>query len=253
MLTIHREPLRSSHQARAAYNRLYRDTQTWLSSRYSLARWLLGLIRPRPGSALLDVACGDGTLLTVARSVGVDCYGIDISDRAVGLARRTLGRGVVVTGDGAAIPCPDDAFDYVTNVGSLEHYVDMERGVREMARVLKPGGLACILLPNAFGLTWSVWHAWRTGELADDGRQPIQRFGTWRAWQELLTNNGLHVQRTVGYEQNWPRTAAERCFYLAHPREFLWLLLSPLIPLNLARCFVFLCTPSRAAEEPADA
>ncbi len=244
MITIHREPIRSSHQARAAYNRLYQNPQTWLCSRYATARWLLGLIHPRPGSTLLDVACGDGTLLTVARSVGLDCYGIDISDQAIGLARRTLGQGIVATSDGMAIPYPDDAFDYVTNIGSLEHYVDMERGAREMARVLKPGGLACILLPNIFGLTWSVWHAWRTGELADDEQQPIQRFGTRRAWQELLTHNGLKIQRIVGHEQTWPRTAAERRFYLTHPKEFLLLLLSPLIPLNLARCFVFFCTPA---------
>jgi SAM-dependent methyltransferase len=243
MLTIHREPIRSPREARAAYNRIYRDPHTWLFLRYSLARWLLNLIHPRPGSSLLDVACGDGALLAVARSEGVKGYGVDISDQAVRLACRTLGAGVAVAGDGESLPYPDGAFDYVTNIGSLEHYLDMERGAREMARVLKPGGLACILLPNAFGLTWSVWHAWRTGELSDDGYQPLQRYGTRRAWQTLLENNGLNVQRTVGYEQNWPRTADERRFYLARPKEFLLLLLSPFIPVNLARCFVYLCTP----------
>ncbi len=244
MLTIHREPIYSSPQARVAYNRLYQHPQTWLFSRYSIARWLLDLIHPWPGSTLLDVACGDGALLTVARSVGLDCYGIDISDQAVYLARRTLGQRIVVTGDGMAIPYPDDTFDYVTNIGSLEHYVNMECGAREMARVLKPGGLACILLPNIFGLTWSVWHAWRTGGLADDGYQPIQRFGTRQAWQALLTDNGLKIERIVGHEQIWPRTTSERRFYLTHPKQFLLLLLSPFIPLNLTRCFVFFCTPS---------
>jgi SAM-dependent methyltransferase len=243
MLSVQREPIHSAHEAQAAYNRLYQAPRTWLFRRYSVARRIINLLNPRPGGSLLDVACGDGALLATAREAGLDCYGVDISDQAVRLACSALGTGVAVTGDGESIPYPDDTFDYVTNIGSLEHYLDMERGAREMARVLKPGGLACILLPNAFGLTWSVWHAWRTGELADDGHQPLQRYGTRRAWHTLLTNNGLQIQRTVGHEQSWPRTADERRFYLARPREFLLLLLAPLIPLNLARCFVFLCTP----------
>jgi SAM-dependent methyltransferase len=190
------------------------------------------------------VACGDGAFLAAARSAGLICYGIDLSDQAACLTHRALGETLAATGDGETLPFADDTFDYVTNIGSLEHFLNMEWGVREMARVLKPDGLACILLPNAFGLTWSVWQAWRTGDLADDGHQPIQRFATRAAWQALLENNGLKVQRLVGYEQSWPRSTAERRFYLSRPKELILLLLSPLIPTNLARCFVFLCIPT---------
>lgn len=242
MFTTQREPVHSPRALQAAYNRLYQTRKDWLSRRDSLAHWLLGLIRPRPGATFLDVACGDGTLLAASRWTGLDCYGIDISDQAVRSAHRNLGQRGVIVGDGAMLPFPDNSFDYVTNIGSLEHYLEMERGVREMARVLKPEGLACILLPNAFGLTWSVWHAWRSGDLANDEHQPIQRFATRYAWQALLESNGLKVQRTVGYEQSWPRSVSEKRYYLTHPKELFLLLLAPLIPLNLARCFVFLCT-----------
>jgi SAM-dependent methyltransferase len=245
MFTRHRTPVSSTRELQGAYNQLHQHPDTWLLHRCSLARWLLNLIHPRPGSSLLDVACGDGTLIAAARAVGLTCYGIDLSDQAVRLAHQALGETRVATGDGETLPFPDDTFDYVTNIGSLEHFLNMACGVREMARVLKSGGLACILLPNAFGLTWSVWQAWRTGDLADDGHQPLQRFATRAAWQALLETNGLQVRRLVGYEQTWPRSTAERRFYLSRPKEFILLLLSPLIPTNLARFFVFLCTSTQ--------
>lgn len=241
MLTIRREPAQTSMEMRDAYNRLYQLPHVWLSRRYSLSRWLLRLIRPRPGCAMLDIACGEGALLAVARSAGLVCYGVDISDQAVGLAALRVGDRVAVAGDGERLPFPGDSFDYVTSIGSLEHYADMGRGITEMVRVLRPGGSACILVPNAFGLTWSVWNAWRTGRLADDEHQPIQRFATRCVWHELLEDHGLKVQRTLGHEQPWPRSSREWRFYLANPKEFLLLLLSPLVPLNLARHFVFVC------------
>lgn len=243
VLTVRREPVRSSQEMREAYNRLYVDPGTWLWRRHALARWTVRLIGPPLGALLLDVGCGDGTLLAVARSAGAVCYGVEISDRAASLACRQAGEGVAVTADGEVLPFPDRTFDVITSLGSLEHFVDVGRGVREMARVLKPGGTACVLVPNAFGLTWTVWHAWRTGRLADDEHQPIQRFATRCGWQRLLEGNGLKVQRTVGHEQPWPRAGREWRFYLSRPKEFLLLLFSPFVPLNLARCFLFLCTP----------
>jgi SAM-dependent methyltransferase len=246
MFTRYRQVIRTAEDARAAYSQLYGAFHLWVPSRHSLCRWLLRLMHVQPGKTLLDVACGGGELLLAAQSAGLRSFGVDISDRAVLLANEAIGQIRAVVSDGAALPFPDASFDYVTNVGSLEHYGDMESGVREMARVLKPEGTACVLLPNAFGLTWNVLHVWRTGDIADDGYQPIQRFATRRAWQSLLESNGLAVQRVVRYERVWPKAIREKLAYITQPKELLLFLAAPLIPLNLARCFVFLCNRSEA-------
>src|SRR5213593_5244425 len=99
--------------------------------------WILGLLSPRPGSLLLDVACGRGSFLRYAADRGLEVAGIDISPVAIEAARRRLGADVDLrVGSGENLPFDDDSFDYVTCLGSLEHYIDPEQGAREIARVL---------------------------------------------------------------------------------------------------------------------
>jgi SAM-dependent methyltransferase len=228
----------SPERVREAYDALY--TQQWMPPRAALFDWVVRLLGARPGQLLLDVACGDAQLGQPAKRSGLIYYGIDLS----GMAVRAAHAERVLVGEGAQLPFADDRFDRVASIGSLEHYLQIEQGVREIARVLKPDGMACVLVPNAFGLTWNALRVWRTGDLADDDEQPIQRFGTRGAWQRLLAENGLLVRRTLGYERSWPRTSAERQFYCQQPRELALSLLAPLLPINLTRCFVFLCTKS---------
>jgi SAM-dependent methyltransferase len=230
-----REHTSSTAEVQAVYDRLY--GQGWMSPRVSLFTWLVRALDAQPGQTLLDVACGDGQLGRVARAAGLVYYGVDISPLAVQAAHHPE----VLVGDGARLPFPDNCFDCVTSIGSLEHYLDMSHGVREIRRVLKADGLACVLVPNAFSLTWNLLRVWRTGDLADDDGQPIQRFGTRGAWERLLIENGLQICRTLGYERMWPQTAAEWRLYLTQPKEALLALLTPFLSLNLKRCFVFLC------------
>lgn len=225
----------STAEVQAAYDRLY--GQRWMYPRVSLFTWLVRVLDAQPGQTLLDVACGDAQLRRVAREAGLVYYGVDISPMAVQAAHYPE----MLVGDGTRLPLPDNCFDFVTSIGSLEHYLDMSQGVREIRRVLNPNGLACMLVPNAFSLTWNLLHVWRTGDLADDDGQPIQRFSTRGAWERLLVENGLQIRRTLGYERTWPQTGAEWRFYLTQPKEALLALLAPFLSLNLKRCFVFLC------------
>lgn len=235
-----RKHITSTGQLRATYDELY--AQRWLSSRLSLFIGLMRLLKVQPGQALLDVACGDAQLGHLVQDAGAIYYGVDISYVAAWSARRER----MFVADGARLPFMDNYFDHVTSIGSLEHYLDVAQGIREISRVLKPDGQACVLVPNAFGLTWNVLRVWRTGDLADDDGQPIQRFGTRNAWHRLLIENGLKVCRTLGHERDWPRTVAEWRLYLAQPKEALLALLAPCLPLNLKRNFVFLCTKMNA-------
>lgn len=228
-------------QSQSAYDAIYERKGIRLLDSFYL--WLLDLLSPQVGDRLLDVACGEGVLVRFARSRGVIAYGIDLSHAAIRRACRTdPGKGFVV-GDGEILPFPDEAFKYITCIGSLEHYVDPSAGVREIRRVLCAGGRACILLPNTFSLLGNVMHAWRHGDVFDDG-QPIQRYHTRWGWQRLLEQNGLRVLRVVKYEMAWPQTQADRRWYLSRPWKIGHLLIGLVIPLHLANCLVYICTRS---------
>jgi SAM-dependent methyltransferase len=221
---------------RAAYDDLYRGR--WIHTPVALYAHVVRLLEPIRGGALLDVACGNAPLAHAATAAGLHYYGVDSSRVAI----RSSGECGAMVGDGSQLAFANSSFEYVVNVGSLEHFLDMDTGVREMARVLKNDGRACILVPNAFGLTWNILNVWRTGQLADDDGQPLQRFGTRQAWHDLLEANGLIVLRTIGYERSWPNTWSEWQHYLTQPKDAILALLAPWIPTNLCRMLIFVCT-----------
>jgi len=212
-----------------------------LRQRDSFYIWLLSLLHPRPGQTLLDVSCGQGILLRFARQAGLCVIGLDLSPFAAAAASRTANPASVSVADAESLPYANASFDYVTNIGSLEHYFAPSRAVREMARVLHPQGRALILLPNTFGLLGNIAHAWRTGEVFDDG-QPLQRYGTSGQWRRLLELNGLHVECTKKYERAWPRTLHDLAWYVLHPHKFARTLLSLFVPTNLSSFLVYLCS-----------
>lgn len=217
-----------------AYESLYTTSTTEHAQSYYL--WILKQLKPRAGGALLDVCCGTGKLAELARANGIRAIGADFSF----IALRQCTAPVAVA-DALRLPFASDAFDYVVCLGSLEHLVEMNAGVREMARVLKPGGEACVLVPNTFGLLWTVRYAKWTGEIAEDD-QPLQRYATRGEWQRLLTNNGLQVSRVIGYELPPPISLKMWREYIRDP----WMKLLPLalwrfIPVNIASMLVFFC------------
>ncbi len=208
--------------------------------------YFLELMDARPGMKLLDVACGEAGLLGRAHERGLDVQGIDLSPVAIRSGSASLPPSALVVGNGEALPYPDDAFDLVVNVGSLEHYLDPVRGATEMARVLAPDGLGFILLPNTYGFRWAVLHAWRHGEVADDG-QPLQRFGTRGQWVRLLEAGGFRIEQVVGYESqtDLPTTASEFTEFLRHPTRLL-IPLAGLLPVDMASMQIFLCRKATA-------
>ena len=109
---------------------------------------LLELLRPSPGSTLLDVGTGAGAVALQAPAwVGAEgqVTASDVAVAMVELAQRSAAeRGIVgVTFcrmDGEQLDFPDDSFDTVTCAFSLFQFPDMNRSLAEMWRVLKPGG-----------------------------------------------------------------------------------------------------------------
>jgi ubiquinone/menaquinone biosynthesis C-methylase UbiE len=102
------------------------------------------------GKRLLEVGCGMGTdLLQFARG-GASCTGVDLTPRSVEISSLHLGlygmRADFALCDGERLPFADESFDVVYSNGVLHHTPDTAQAVREVHRVLRPGGLARVML-----------------------------------------------------------------------------------------------------------
>lgn len=91
-------------------------------------------------------------ILFWAAQEGARCYAIDIAESTASKAKirsRDLGVPVgIVVGNVASIPFPDNYFDCIYTMGTIEHILDPEAALSEIARVLKPDGLAIVGVPN---------------------------------------------------------------------------------------------------------
>lgn len=105
------------------------------------------------GRNVLDVACGTGAWLDFFHSHGASVAGIDLSQKAIDECLRKFPESQFVCGPAEALPFPDDHFDLVTCMGSLEHFLDKPGALAEMKRVGKPDARFLILVPNAGFLT----------------------------------------------------------------------------------------------------
>jgi ubiquinone/menaquinone biosynthesis C-methylase UbiE len=116
----------------------------------SRRRFALDMLEARtaPGSNVLDVGCGTGHLAGELMQRGYTAWGVDLSDAMVEYAREHYDRDQFRVGDIEQIPFPDNTFDAVMCLGVMEYLEKDEPALREMWRVLKPGGRAVITTPN---------------------------------------------------------------------------------------------------------
>ena len=111
------------------------------------------------GQRLLEVGCGMGTdLLQFARG-GAKVTGVDLTPRSIEISRHHLllydQSGDFAITDAERLPFADESFDVVYSNGVLHHTPDTAGAVREIHRVLKPGGLARVMLYHQN--SWNYW------------------------------------------------------------------------------------------------
>lgn len=98
-----------------------------------------------PGAAVLDVCCGTGDLAVAAEGAGGVVTGLDFSAEMLERARRKSSAVIWVQGDALALPFPDASFDAATVGFGIRNVADLERGLAELRRILRPGGRLAIL------------------------------------------------------------------------------------------------------------
>jgi len=103
---------------------------------FDVVGWTLDLAGVEPGLQILDVGCGNGRYLRAMRSRGVDGFGCDVSAGML----RAVGDHPVVVADAVSLPYPARRFDVVLAPHMLYHVPDRPGALRELRRVLAPGG-----------------------------------------------------------------------------------------------------------------
>ena len=143
------------------------------------------------GKRLLEVGCGMGTdLLQFARG-GAQVTGVDLTPRSIETSRKHLqlyGKaGDFAITDVETLPFADESFDVVYSNGVLHHTPDTAGAVREIHRVLRPGGLARVMLYHRN--SWNYWfdvvarHGVLHGELLR-GHSPQQIMSKYAEYNE---------------------------------------------------------------------
>lgn len=136
------------------------------------------------GARLLDIGCATGTFLLAAKNHGWNPQGLDISQAAVEVARHVSGVEVLV---GTLETCGfhGNTFDAVTAWEVLEHLADPRDFLKDIYRLLKPGGTVALSTPN--------WQSpWERGT-KDDNRRPPYHLTFWSAGPiiRLLLDSGF--------------------------------------------------------------
>jgi demethylmenaquinone methyltransferase/2-methoxy-6-polyprenyl-1,4-benzoquinol methylase len=99
----------------------------------------------RPGDRVLDACCGTGDLALAAQRDGGIVTGLDFSGEMLVRARRKSGTVTWVEGDLLALPFADASFDVATVGFGVRNVADLQAALRELRRVLRPGGRLAIL------------------------------------------------------------------------------------------------------------
>ena len=170
-------PAAQSTPASAERNRFAQNLFTPLPERYDRlaellsfgqnGRWrraMISRIEPAPGQAVLDVASGTaGVALGLARA-GASVVGVDLTEQMLRQGQRNVtdaamgDRIQLVAGRAEQLPFDDAAFDALTFTYLLRYVLDPEATLRELARVVKPGGrvasLEFMLPPSRFWRSW---------------------------------------------------------------------------------------------------
>jgi demethylmenaquinone methyltransferase/2-methoxy-6-polyprenyl-1,4-benzoquinol methylase len=113
-------------------------------------------------SKALDVATGTGDLAIALRERGADVIGIDFAEKMLEIARKKAPGIEFRTGNALALDFPDNEFDAATVGFGARNFDDLDRGLSEMARVVKPGGKVVVLeitTPQRPPLSW-FFRAW---------------------------------------------------------------------------------------------
>ncbi|HKR15581.1 MAG TPA: class I SAM-dependent methyltransferase [Pyrinomonadaceae bacterium] len=167
----------------------------------------------RQNNRLLDIGCGAGNLLQAARKNGWNAQGLDVSAGAV---KHVRGLGFeVFEGELHDAAFPSQHFDVITAAELLEHLVDPQPLLNEVARILRPGGLFWTTTPHArglsgrlLGLNWRcVWPPEHLQLFSIRGLKKLLHVAGFRQLRIKTTGgNPIEIFHAMGAVKSAPKT-----------------------------------------------
>jgi SAM-dependent methyltransferase len=119
-------------------------------------------VLPGPGK-ILDIGCATGLFLSGMQDRGWECLGIELNEQAATYARERMGLDII-TGNFLEADLPDHYFDVISLWDVLEHLPDPLPVLEKISKIIRPGGLLVLNLPNPesweakrFGPLWIGW------------------------------------------------------------------------------------------------
>lgn len=146
---------------------------------------------------VVELGCGAGRYVRTIKRLRpeIEAHGADLSDEAVALAKSYPEKVSYRVADLTALPYGAGEFDTVLVFDVLEHLRQPELGVREIHRVLRPGGVAHLLVPcegQPLTLHWLMWKLNLAADLKERHGWHVQRF-TRASVAALLQSEGFQI------------------------------------------------------------
>ena len=159
------------------------DRHWWYRGRRTVIEEVLSGLELRPGARILDAGCGSGrNMIELARRGTVT--GLELSPTSVALARER-DCGEVVEGSLLDMPFADGSFDLAVSLDVIEHLEDDLGAMRELRRVVAPGGALLVTVP-AYQWLWSghdvINHHYRRYT-----RRSVQAVAEQAGWRQVRT------------------------------------------------------------------
>ena len=179
----------------------------WAEKDDSYDRSRLALITSRipSGAEVLEVGCGPGILGHLLGEKGVWVAGADLSPVALRRAAAQGVRAVWCETDGRPLPFRDGVFHWAASNSSLEHLYHVAHAVREIHRILAPGGVFLWMVPNIGLWRFRMWLLFgRFPVVENSATDPLHiRMFTAREAKALLRRAGFRVRRVTGSAGTW--------------------------------------------------
>jgi SAM-dependent methyltransferase len=177
---------------------------------------VLRLLPPVAGKRCLEIGCATGTSSWLLRQRGGEWTSTDFDPKQVDSARQLLGGDVMLI-DAGPLPFPDESFDVVVGINFLEHLEDDAGFVREMVRVLRPGGAFLLTCPDGVSnrLGYRLKKLYRF--TADTGGFGHARDGYLKhELERLIRDAGLRIERLESYSRLFTELVENSLNYVYH-------------------------------------
>jgi 2-polyprenyl-6-hydroxyphenyl methylase/3-demethylubiquinone-9 3-methyltransferase len=172
----------------------------------------LSELSPPPGR-ILDFGCGTGEIAAAMDHMGYQVTGCDIAERMIEIARSSHGgtatKWICLKPDWEALPFGDCSFDGVVASSVFEYLVDVQRVAAEVSRVLRPGGVLLLTVPNPFNLVRKL-EAWLWSAVSSRLLAPlvhrVQRIDSYATYLRLSRNR---------FRGDWWKSVLSRAHFAA--------------------------------------